>query len=86
MVDRDQLDKALDHQRAAALVVDILLEDEAEVGAGLDGRTDLDDVSQLGALFEGHLGLVDHKAYTLFVVETDEFIGADEVLHIRVAP
>ena len=25
-------------------------------------------------------GLVDHKAHALFVVETDEFIGADEVL------
>ena len=45
MVDRDQVDEALDHQRAATLVVDVLLEDEAEVGAGLDGRADLDDIS-----------------------------------------
>ena len=80
MVDRDQVDEALDHQRAAGLVVDVLLEDEAEIRAGLDGRADLDDVSQLGALFEGHLGLVDYKAYVLFVVETDELFGADEVL------
>jgi hypothetical protein len=44
VVDRDQVDEALDHERAAALVVDVLLEDEAEVRARLDGRTDLDDV------------------------------------------
>ena len=44
VVDRDQVDEALDHQRAAALVVDILLEYEAEVRAGLDGRADLDDI------------------------------------------
>ena len=36
------MDEALDHQRAAALVVDVLLEDEAAVGAGLDGRAHLD--------------------------------------------
>jgi hypothetical protein len=61
------------------LVVDVLLEDEAEIRARLDGRADLDDISQFGALFEGHLGLVDHKAHALFVVEADEFVGADEV-------
>ena len=44
MVDRDQVDEALDHQRAAGLVVDVLLEDEAEIRAGLDGRADLDDI------------------------------------------
>ena len=80
MVDRNQVDEALDHQRAAGLVVDILLEHEAEVGAGLDGRADLDDISELSALFEGHLGLVDHKAHALFVVEADELVGADEAL------
>ena len=80
MVDRDQVDEALDHERAAGLVVDVLLEDEAEIRAGLDGRAHLDDISELSALFEGHLGLVDHKTNALFVVETDEFVGADEVL------
>ena len=79
MVDGDQVDEALDHERTAALVVDVLLEDEAEIRAGLDGRADLDDISELGAFFEGHLGLVDHKTNALFVVETDELIGADEV-------
>ena len=32
------------------------------------------------ALFEGHLGLVDHKTNALFVVEADALVGADEVL------
>ena len=44
MVDRDQADEALDHERATALVVDVLLEYEEEIRAGLDGRADLDDV------------------------------------------
>ena len=82
MVDRDQVDEALDHQRAAGLVVDVLLEDKTEIRARLDGRADLDDVSELGALFEGHLGLVDHKSHEFIVVETDEFGRADEGLAI----
>ena len=44
VVDRDQMDEALDHGRVAGLVVDILLEDEAEIRAGLDGPAHLDDV------------------------------------------
>ena len=44
MVDRDQVDEALDYERAAGLVVDVLLEDKAEIRAVLDRRTDLDDI------------------------------------------
>ena len=80
MVYGNQVDEARDHQRTAGLVVDVLLEDEAEVGVGLDGRADLDGIFQLGALFEGHIGLVGYEACAYFVGEADELIGADEVL------
>ena len=46
-----------------------------EVEVGHDGRMDLDNVSELGALYEGHLGLVDDKGDALFVTEAHEFLG-----------